>query len=77
MLFTIEHAGDCTVDLVATHPALRGQGVASALMRRALREARSRRSTTASLIASAAGRPPYERFGFRAFGELHMYERRV
>ena len=77
VLFTIEVAGDCVVDLVATHPGHRGRGLGSALLRRALREARGRGCETASLIATAAGRPVYERIGFRALGELHMYERRV
>lgn len=76
-LFTIESAGDCTVDMVATHPDHRGRGLATGLLRRALREARDRGCETASLIATAAGRPVYERLGFVALGALHMYERRL
>lgn len=73
---TYDLHGDCGVYLVATVPALRGRGIAAALMTRALVAARERGCITSSLQATALGRPVYERLGFRDLGEIHMWERR-
>ena len=61
---------------VATPPEQRGRGIASWLMWRALDEARERRLTTASLQATRAGAPLYERLGFRDLGFVEMWEMR-
>ncbi len=61
---------------VATPPEHRGRGIASWLVRRALAEARERGMATASLQATRAGAPLYERLGFRDLGFLEMWELR-
>ena len=68
--------GDCSLQFVATAPAARGRGLATALVRCALRDARERGATTVSLEASAMGAPVYARLGYRAFGPVRMFERR-
>ncbi|MGH2974006.1 MAG: GNAT family N-acetyltransferase [Solirubrobacterales bacterium] len=67
---------DCCVSGVATPPEHRGQGVATWLLWRALREAREEGSSSASLRASPAGAPLYERLGFRDLGFIEMWELR-
>jgi GNAT superfamily N-acetyltransferase len=68
--------GDTVVLLVATLPEVRGKGLATLVMRRLLLDAKERGSTTATLQASAKGLHVYERVGFRAIGEVHLYEER-
>lgn len=75
-LLTIDHEDDCSVWLVATVPAARGQGLAGALMAHALADARERGRTTSTLQATDLGRPVYERLGYRSLGEIQMWERR-
>ncbi len=72
----IEIGDDCCVTGVATPPEHRGHGIASWLLRRALAEARERGLRTASLQATKAGAPIYERLGFRDFGFVEMWEMR-
>jgi predicted GNAT family acetyltransferase len=45
-------------------------------MGHALADARERGRTTSSLQASDAGRPIYERVGYRSLGEFEMWEKR-
>lgn len=73
---TIEIGEDCLVTGVATPPEHRGRGLASWLVWRALAEARAGSLVTASLQASRAGAPLYERLGFRDLGFIEMWERR-
>jgi GNAT superfamily N-acetyltransferase len=73
---TIAVGEDCCVTGVATPPEHRGRGVASWLMVRALAEARDEGMATASLQASKAGAPLYERIGFRDLGLIEMWELR-
>jgi GNAT superfamily N-acetyltransferase len=68
--------GDWCVSGVATPPEHRGRGIAGWLLWRALSEARERGGTTASLRASRAGAPLYERLGFRDLGFIEMWELR-
>ena len=68
--------GDCEISLVATLPEARGRGLASELMRAALRDGRERGATTTTLEATKLGQPVYERLGYRALGPLQMWERR-
>jgi GNAT superfamily N-acetyltransferase len=75
-LMAFDHDGDCGIYLVATVPPARGRGLATALMLRALNDARNRGCTTSSLQATARGRPVYERLGYRDLGEIQMWERR-
>ncbi len=71
-----DYGGDCGIYLVATAPAARGRGLATAVMTRALTHARERGCATSSLQATALGRPIYERLGYRDLGEIQMWERR-
>ena len=68
--------GDCYITFVATPAAARGRGVASDLMRAALREGLEEGCVTTTLEASAMGRSAYERLGYRPLGALQMWERR-
>lgn len=73
---TIAISDDCCVTGVATPPEHRGRGIASWLMIRALAEARDEGMQTASLQATKAGAPIYERLGFADFGFIEMWELR-
>jgi GNAT superfamily N-acetyltransferase len=73
---TIEVGEDCCVTGVATPPEHRGRGIASWLLWRALDEARERGLRSASLQATRAGAPLYERLGFVDFGFVEMWELR-
>jgi GNAT superfamily N-acetyltransferase len=59
----------CWLGLVATHPDLRGRGLASRLSGHLVEWALSRGCRTVALDASIVGRPVYERLGFQAVGE--------
>ena len=72
----IDAGEDRCITGVATPPEQRGRGIASWLMWRALAEARERGLTTASLQATRAGAPLYERIGFRDLGFIEMWELR-
>ncbi len=73
---TIVVGEDCCVTGVATPPEHRGRGIASWLLRRALAEAREEGLSTATLQATKAGAPIYERLGFVDFGFVEMWELR-
>ena len=73
---TIEVGDDCCVTGVATPAEHRGRGIASWLMLRALAEARAKGALTASLQATKAGAPIYERLGFADYGFIEMWELR-
>jgi GNAT superfamily N-acetyltransferase len=68
---------DTAVWFVATVPDQQGKGLAKGILKRLLLDARERGQVTASLQASQAGRPLYERLGFRTVGTLHFYEQRL
>jgi GNAT superfamily N-acetyltransferase len=73
---TIEAGDDCIVTGVATPPEHRGRGIASWLMLSALESAREKGMATASLQATKAGAPLYERMGFADLGYIEMWELR-
>jgi GNAT superfamily N-acetyltransferase len=73
---TLDHGGDCGVYLVATSPEARGAGLATALLTRALLDARERGCETSTLQATRIGRPLYARLGYRDLGAVEMWERR-
>ena len=75
-LGTIATGEDCGVSGVATPPEHRGRGIASWLLWSALAEARANGFASASLRASRAGAPLYERIGFRDLGFVEMWEMR-
>lgn len=74
---TIAVGDDCCVTGVATPPEHRGRGIASWLMLRALAEARREGLRSASLQATKAGAPIYERLGFEDLGFVEMWELRT
>jgi GNAT superfamily N-acetyltransferase len=67
---------DCCVTGVATPAEHRGRGIAGWLLWQTLAAARGRGLSTASLQATKAGAPLYERFGFVDFGFVEMWEMR-
>ena len=67
---------DAFVTMVATVPDQRGKQLASGVLAHALEEARQRGRTTTSLQASKLGQSIYARLGYRALGEVHLYEMR-
>jgi GNAT superfamily N-acetyltransferase len=75
-VITYETGGECGIYLVATLPEAQGRGLAGALMRHALVEARERGCTTTSLQATARGKSVYDRLGYRDVGAVQMWERR-
>jgi GNAT superfamily N-acetyltransferase len=77
MVLVHDHEDDCVFWFAATVPEARGRGYVSALLHRALRDARERGCRTTTTEATAMGRPIYERIGYRDLGPLHMYERRA
>jgi ribosomal protein S18 acetylase RimI-like enzyme len=68
--------GDAHVTLVGTLEHARGRGLATALMRRALVDARERGCATTTLVATKMGQPVYARLGYRDLGRVQMWERR-
>jgi len=73
---TIAVGEDCCVTGVATPPEHRGRGIASWLMLHALAAAREEGLSSASLQATQAGAPIYERLGFADHGFIEMWELR-
>jgi GNAT superfamily N-acetyltransferase len=71
---TVDEGGDCGIYLVATLKAAQRRGLASALMRQALVDARDRGCGTSSLQATKAGFPVYRRLGYRDAGAIEMWE---
>jgi GNAT superfamily N-acetyltransferase len=74
--FILDVRDDASVGWVATLPRARRQGLASGVIRAALRRARERGRTSTTLWASAMGAPVYERLGYRTLGHVHLWEKR-
>jgi ribosomal protein S18 acetylase RimI-like enzyme len=64
---------DVYVSFVATHPAARGRGLATAVTRAALLDARRRGASTASLQATPMAVRLYTRLGFRPVARWHEW----
>ncbi len=75
-LLAREHDRDCYFWFVATIPEARGVGLASELVRVALRAARQRGCVTTTLESTAMAESMYANLGFRALGSYQMWERR-
>ena len=75
-VLSLDLDGDCSIWWVATVPEARGHGLAAGLMRHALADGRARGCEVSTLQATKLGRPVYERLGYRAFGDIQMWERR-
>lgn len=76
-LLAREHDEDCYFWFVATVPEARGRGLASELVRHALREARGRGCRTTTLESTAMAETTYARLGFRPLGRYCMWEHRT
>lgn len=68
--------GDCYIAFVATPPDGRRRGIASDLVRRALRVGLEDGCVTTTLESSHMGRGAYSRLGYESLGTLRMYEKR-
>jgi ribosomal protein S18 acetylase RimI-like enzyme len=73
-LIAREHGGDCYFWFVATAPDARGAGLASELMRHALRQACERGCTTTTLESTAAAERMYTRLGYTPLARYEMWE---
>ncbi len=76
-LIAREHEEDCYFWFVATVPEARGRGLASELMRHALRSARQRGCTTTTLESTKMAETLYSNLGFTPLGRYAMWERRI
>ena len=65
----VAYGSFCWIGLVATDPARQREGLATRLSSHLVEWAQTRGCTTIALDASQAGRPVYERLGFRVVGE--------
>jgi N-acetylglutamate synthase-like GNAT family acetyltransferase len=74
---TTDAGSNSEVQMVAVVPEARGQGLSGKLVAHALADAAARGIRTSTLVATALGRPVYEKLGFRPLGVLEMWERRV
>ena len=74
--FILEVGDDASVGWVATLPSARRRGLASGVIKAALRKAKERGRTSTTLWASAMGAPVYERLGYRTLGHVHLWEKR-
>jgi GNAT superfamily N-acetyltransferase len=68
---------NCEFWIAATIPEARGRGLLSGLLYQALVDARGRGCTTSTTQATKMGEPVYDRLGYRKFGTIEMWERRV
>ena len=62
----VDEGDNCEVQMVAVLPEARGSGIAGKLIAHGLADAVERGVRTSTLVATALGRPVYERLGFRA-----------
>ena len=69
--FSAEVAG---INFVSTLPAYRGKGMASILVRSALRETRERGYKYAVLQSSPMGESVYQRIGFKRYFDIYHYK---
>ena len=68
----VDLGGRAYVMNVYVHPDQRGKGVARLLLERVLDECAARGVTQVSLHASEAGRPLYEKLGFKPTNEMKL-----
>jgi predicted GNAT family acetyltransferase len=73
----LHHNQDCGVSFVATVPGARRRGLATRVMRAALKDARQAGCTTVSLQATEVGERLYAQLGFRELGPMELWERRT
>jgi GNAT superfamily N-acetyltransferase len=71
-----DHAGDCSLQMVGTVARLRRRGLATALVRHAVRQAWARGCTSASLQATPLAEGVYAAVGFRPLGRYVEWQHR-
>lgn len=76
-LLAVETNSDCYFWFVATAPEARGRGLASELLRHALREAAERGCSTTTLESTAMAESMYKQLGYGSFGRYRMWEHRA
>ena len=64
----VSYGSFCWLGLVATHPAVRGRGLATRISQHMVEWSRAHGCATIALDASDLGRPVYERLGFETVG---------
>jgi hypothetical protein len=74
--FIMDVREDACVCWVATLGRARRRGLASGVLKGALRAAQQRGQTSTTLWASAMGANVYSRLGYRTLGHVHLWERR-
>jgi len=74
--FVMDVGEDACVGWVATLSRARRRGLASGVLRAALRAAKERGQTSTTLWASAMGANVYSGLGYRTLGHLHLWEMR-
>jgi predicted acetyltransferase len=72
----MHNQGDCGISFVATIPAARRRGLATAVMHAALEDARTQGLTTTTLQATEAGERLYRTLGYRRLCDMQLWERR-
>jgi ribosomal protein S18 acetylase RimI-like enzyme len=72
----LHHNQDCGVSFVATVPKARRRGLASEVMRQALRQARNDGCTTTTLQATDVGERLYRALGYRHLCVMQLWELR-
>jgi GNAT superfamily N-acetyltransferase len=72
----LHHDEDCGVSFVATVPAARRRGLATAVMRQALSHARETGCTSSTLQATDVGERLYENLGFKRLCLMQLWELR-
>ena len=72
----LHHDRDCGVSFVATVPKARRQGLATQVMRHALKDAAKHGCTTTTLQATEVGERLYENLGYRRLCVMLLWEQR-
>jgi GNAT superfamily N-acetyltransferase len=73
----LHNGEDCGVSFVATVPAARRRGLATAVMQRVLADARSNGCSSSTLQATDAGERLYSTLGFHRLCDMQLWERRL
>jgi GNAT superfamily N-acetyltransferase len=73
----LHNGEDCGVSFVATVPAARRRGLATAVMQRVLEDARGSGCTSSTLQATEAGERLYSTLGFHRLCDMELWERRL
>jgi ribosomal protein S18 acetylase RimI-like enzyme len=72
----LHHNDDCGISFVATIPDARRRGLATEVMRQALRDAQDKGCTTTTLQATDVGERLYENLGYRRLCAMQLWEPR-